>query len=47
MPVRMTGGVGVLDMNGLAGGMTNYEVEERKKEEEEADFIFSPEDAKE
>ncbi|KAL3156729.1 hypothetical protein ABBQ38_001004 [Trebouxia sp. C0009 RCD-2024] len=42
-PVRMTGGAGLLDMNGLPGGHSS-ESEDTKKEEEEADVTFSVDD---
>ncbi|DBA65676.1 TPA: hypothetical protein ACH3X2_002731 [Trebouxia sp. C0005] len=42
-PVRMTGGAGLLDMNGLPGGHSSSS-EDSKKEEEEADFTFSADD---
>lgn len=43
-PVRMAGGAGVIDMNGLAGGQGNFESEDKRKEEEELEFTFLPED---
>ena len=39
----MTGGAGMLDMNGLPGGH-NSESQDKKKEEEEADISFSADD---
>ena len=39
----MTGGAGLMDMNGLPGGHCS-ESEDNKKEEEEADFTFSADD---
>ncbi len=39
----MTGGAGLLDMNGLPGGHTSSS-EDSKKEEEESDFTFSADD---
>eukprot|EP01026_Neomeris_dumetosa_P033929 TRINITY_DN27206_c1_g1_i1.p2 TRINITY_DN27206_c1_g1~~TRINITY_DN27206_c1_g1_i1.p2 ORF type:complete len:140 (+),score=26.33 TRINITY_DN27206_c1_g1_i1:1-420(+) len=44
MPVRMTGGVGVLDMNGTAGGQSDFEAEDRQKEEEEIYFTLNYEE---
>lgn len=41
--VRMTGGAGLMDMNGLPGGKSS-ELEDKQKEQEEADFSFSPDD---
>lgn len=41
--VRMTGGAGMLDMNGLPGGHSS-ESQDKKKEEEEADITFSADD---
>lgn len=43
LQVRMTGGAGLLDMNGLPGGHSS-ESEDNKKEDEEADFSFSADD---
>lgn len=43
LQVRMTGGAGLLDMNGLPGGHSSSS-EDSKKEEEEADFTFSADD---
>ncbi len=44
-PVRMTGGAGVLDMNGSAGGgAPDMEAEERRRQEEEADFTLAPDE---
>ena len=40
----MTGGAGLLDMNGMPGGQGNFECEDRKKEEEEAECNFSQDD---
>lgn len=40
----MTGGAGLLDMNGMPGGQGNFESEDRKKEEEEAECNFSQDD---
>ncbi len=39
----MTGGAGLMDMNGLPGGHSS-ESDDNKKEQEEADFSFSAED---
>ena len=39
----MTGGAGLLDMNGLPGGHSS-ETSDTKKEEEETDFTFSADD---
>lgn len=39
----MTGGAGLLDMNGLPGGHSS-EGQDTKKEEEEADITFSADD---
>ena len=39
----MTGGAGLLDMNGLPGGHSS-EAEDNVKELEEADFTFSTDD---
>lgn len=44
MPVRMTGGVGVLDMNGMAGGQSEFEEEDKRKETEEINFLFVQEE---
>ena len=41
--VRMTGGAGMLDMNGLPGGHSS-ESQDKKKEEEEAEITFSADD---
>lgn len=41
--VRMTGGAGLMDMNGLPGGKSS-ELEDKQKEAEEADFSFNPDD---
>jgi hypothetical protein len=43
-PVRMTGGAGLLDMNGTAGGGADMEAEERQRQEEEADFTMLPDE---
>ncbi|KAL6757965.1 armadillo-type protein [Haematococcus lacustris] len=45
IPVRMGGGLSVGDMSGSL--VASYEAEDRRKEEEEADFCFSPDDQKE
>ena len=39
----MTGGAGLMDMNGLPGGKSS-ELEDKQKEQEEADFSFNPDD---
>eukprot|EP01025_Chloroclados_australasicus_P053173 TRINITY_DN6234_c0_g1_i4.p1 TRINITY_DN6234_c0_g1~~TRINITY_DN6234_c0_g1_i4.p1 ORF type:complete len:806 (+),score=97.74 TRINITY_DN6234_c0_g1_i4:299-2716(+) len=44
MPVRMTGGAGVLDMNGMPGGQSDFEAEDRQKEEEESQFTMNLEE---
>ena len=44
LQVRMTGGAGLLDMNGMPGGQGHFESEDRKKEEEEAECNFSQDD---
>ncbi len=44
LQVRMTGGAGLLDMNGMPGGQGNFESEDRKKEEEEAECNFCQDD---
>ncbi|GMH39898.1 hypothetical protein BSKO_07802 [Bryopsis sp. KO-2023] len=44
MPVRMTGGAGVLDMNGMAAGQSEFEEEDRRKEEEEVDLTLAQEE---
>jgi hypothetical protein len=43
-PLRVTGGAGVLDMNGLAGAQGDVEAVDRAKEEAEADFTFAPDE---
>ncbi|KAJ9523823.1 hypothetical protein QJQ45_020014 [Haematococcus lacustris] len=45
IPVRMGGGLSVGDLSGSL--VASYEAEDRRKEEEEADFCFSPDDQKE
>ncbi|KAK9819789.1 hypothetical protein WJX72_002412 [[Myrmecia] bisecta] len=43
-PVRMTGSAGGLDMNGLPSGVHEFESEDKRKEEEEAELTFSMDD---
>ena len=43
LQVRMTGGAGLLDMNGLPGGQAS-ESEDNIKELQEAEFTFSADD---
>lgn len=43
-PLRVTGGAGVLDINGTAGTMAEAEAADRVKEAAEADMTFVIED---
>jgi hypothetical protein len=40
----MTGNAGMLDMNGTAAGAADFESDDRRKEEDEADFTFAADD---
>lgn len=42
--VHMTGGAGLMDMNGLSGSIADIDVEDLRKEEEEAGFLFIAEE---
>ena len=44
MQVRMTGGAGSLTMDGMPGAQSNFESDDRKKEEEEVDCTFTQEE---
>lgn len=40
----MTGGAGLMDMNGLSGSIADVDVEDLRKEEEEAGLLFITEE---
>lgn len=44
MPVRMTGGAGVLDMNGMAAVQSEFEEDDKRKEAEESGFALVQEE---
>lgn len=45
LALRMAGGAGMLDMNGMAGGLSIFEAEDSKKRNEETDITLSTEEA--
>jgi hypothetical protein len=36
----MTGGVGVMDMNGLSGSNPNFDAEDQRKQDDEVGFLI-------